>query len=176
VKDGELVVTEGKRYMIAYGFQPAPEWRDYVIECDYRQATAKLAVLFRVDATRRAFYALWLRHAESSDEFRDTPRVELDRCTFFSHVDPEQYGFLTRAQLTGLDLDLPIAREEDHRLRIEVRGRVIRTFLDGMLLLEAEDPDPEPILNGGIGFAAETGCFRPLSATIRNLRVVQLRE
>jgi predicted Ser/Thr protein kinase len=176
VKNGELAVSEGAPQVIAYGFRPAPEWRDYVIECDYRQATAKLAVLFRVDATRKAFYALWLRHAESGDECRDTPRVGLDRCTFFSQPDRERYGFLVTSQLKGLDLDLPIAREEDHRLRIEVRGRVIRTFLDGMPLLEAEDPDPEPILQGGIGFAAETGCFRPLSATIRNLRVVQLRE
>ncbi len=176
VKDGGLVVNEDKPYVIAYGFRPAPEWRDYTIECDYRQATARLAVLFRVDATRKAFYALWLRHAESSGPYRDPPAVSLDRNAFFSHVDPEKYGFLPRAQLAGLDLDVPIAREEDHRLRIEVRGRMIRAFLDGLPLLEAEDADPEPILQGGIGFAAETGCFRPLSATIRNLRVVRLRE
>jgi len=176
VKDGKLTVNESTPYVIPYGFLPAPEWRDYVLECDYRQTNAKLAVLFRVDATRKAFYALWLRHKESVAECRDTPGVWLSRCAFFSQVDRERYGFLDEARLNWLDLDLPIAREEDHRLRIEVRGRMIRTFLDGMLLLEAEDPDPEPILNGGIGFAAETGCFRPLSATIRNLRVVQLRE
>jgi hypothetical protein len=37
-----------------------------------------------------------------------------------------------------------------------------------------EDPDPEPILEGGVRLAAKTGRFHPVSATIRNLRVVEL--
>lgn len=159
----------------AYALYPALEWRDYALECDFRQDHAKFSFLFRVNHEPGSYYSLCIQQKARAGRWHDDPSIEFLRCQFA----PLRSG----STLAGMD-DAMLATKEGYefpratfqKIRIEVKGATMRVYVDGNCLLTAQDKGMNPPVSGGIGFAATESCFVPCHAVVRNLRVLQLER
>jgi len=174
VQDGALAarMSENEPFYPALAFAPAAAWRDYAVECEMRLDRAVGGVVFRHDEDDR-FYAFQIRHEEVGAGDRDYPVARFLR--LFPHRDPNVTPDLVYASTIVAQKEYKLSRKEYHRIRVQVKGSSMSAFVDGLLVLEAEDHQ-QPIPRGGVGFIVLDARFNPPVAFFRNLRVEQIGE
>ncbi len=120
------------RGLLIYG---SDEWRDLGCESVvWAQMAERFGIAIRVQGLRR-FYAVALSKGD---------RVEIVKCLGSTRV-------LASAPFKW-------APYTPYRLRVEALGSTVRAWIDGTLVLEADDPEGE-LSFGGVAFLVEEGCI-----------------
>jgi serine/threonine protein kinase len=174
IRNGALAagMPEKQWYHPAVAFAPAAAWRDYAVECEMRLDRSIGGVVFRHDEDNR-FYAFQIQHQESGGGDTVYPVAQ------FLRLGPNRDPRVTRDLVYAGDVfaqkEYELSRGEYHRIRVEVKGSSMSAFVDGLLVLEAEDRQ-QPIPRGGVGLIVHDARFNPPVAFFRNLHVEQIGE
>ena len=128
---------------------PAPEessWSDYTLETTFRITTQNATIVF--NAQDASNYLMWQFRGDGQDTL--APHVRTDS------------GFMV---LKTVPVGKALARDTDYRLRLEVDGATVRTYLDDNLIDTTEDVR---FSSGTIGFrtgGSERNSWDDLSVT-----------
>ena len=105
-------------------------WHDYTIETTFRITSQNATIVF--NAQDRDNYLMWQFRGDGVDELAPHDRVD---------------G--TFRELKAVPLDIDLERDTDYRLRIEVEGDSVRTYLDDRHI---DTTDGVAFTEGSIGF------------------------
>lgn len=115
--------------------QGSREWRDYAVEARLTPRMAESAgIAVRVQGLRRHYGFVFGAQGEV-------------------RIDKRLDGHRVLAQAA-----FPWRPFQAYQVRVEAHGTIIRGYIDGQLVLEAEDLD-RPLPEGGFGFLVQTGCL-----------------
>jgi hypothetical protein len=118
--------------------QTRPEWKDFTLIADVTVVRGAVGILFRADDSKN-FY-MWQLNSAMGKDLRLRPHV----------CKAGQWSFLPAVSLRDIVPDAE--RHARHRIKIEVRGDRIRTFVDGKLADERKDAT---FAGGTVGFRSE---------------------